>query len=177
MPTDLHWIDGAMPGRLAIMARPRAGDWLADEIAGWRAADVGIVVSLLEPHESAELGLAAEGELCRRAGMDFISFPIADRGVPDSLRRSTGLARQLAHDLAAGKAIAVHCRAGIGRSALMAACALVCRGLTPDTAFTAIAAARGLPVPDTEAQVEWVRVFSETLDERLGSVLDRAAER
>lgn len=33
------------------MARPRAGEWLEDEIAGWRAQSVDIVVSLLEPAE------------------------------------------------------------------------------------------------------------------------------
>jgi hypothetical protein len=33
---------------LAIMARPRAGDWLDGEIAGWRAQGIGVIVSLLE---------------------------------------------------------------------------------------------------------------------------------
>src|SRR5713101_2898754 len=54
MRPDIHWIDLPVAGRLAIMARPRAGDWLADEIAGWRAAGIDIVVNLLEPAEIAE---------------------------------------------------------------------------------------------------------------------------
>ena len=31
----LHWIE--MPGRLAIMARPRADDWLEVDVTEWRA--------------------------------------------------------------------------------------------------------------------------------------------
>ncbi|WP_315755825.1 MULTISPECIES: hypothetical protein [unclassified Bradyrhizobium] len=31
----LHWIDLPIAGRLAIAARPRAEDWLADDIAAW----------------------------------------------------------------------------------------------------------------------------------------------
>jgi len=30
------WIAWQSPGRLGIMARPRAGDWLEDEIGGWQ---------------------------------------------------------------------------------------------------------------------------------------------
>ncbi|MGJ5180953.1 hypothetical protein ACQR16_28745 [Bradyrhizobium oligotrophicum] len=31
----LHWIGLPITGRLAIAARPRAGDWLDDEIRAW----------------------------------------------------------------------------------------------------------------------------------------------
>jgi hypothetical protein len=64
MRPEIFWIDAALPGRIAIMPRPRAGDWLADEVAGWRAEGVDLVVSLLEPHEVAELGLGDEADLC-----------------------------------------------------------------------------------------------------------------
>jgi hypothetical protein len=45
--SQLYWIDAPATGRLAIMARPRAGDWLDDEIAGWKLAGVDTVVCLL----------------------------------------------------------------------------------------------------------------------------------
>lgn len=57
MRPEIFWIDASLPGRIAIMPRPRAGDWLADEVAGWRAEGVDVVVSLLEPHEVAGFGL------------------------------------------------------------------------------------------------------------------------
>ena len=75
----MFWIDAPVAGRLAIAARPRAGDWLGDEINAWRSASVDVVVSLLEPHEVHELGLEAESETCIEAGIAFIAFAIPDR--------------------------------------------------------------------------------------------------
>src|SRR5438477_7668874 len=60
MHSDIYWIDRGGAGRLAIMARPRAGEWLEDEVAHWRAVGVDTVVCLLEPAEIAELALADE---------------------------------------------------------------------------------------------------------------------
>jgi hypothetical protein len=37
MTPNLFWIAEVPRGRLAIMARPRAGDWLVDEMAAWYA--------------------------------------------------------------------------------------------------------------------------------------------
>jgi hypothetical protein len=53
----VYWIHAPKAGRLAIMPRPRAGDWLEDEIASWKEAGIDTVVSLLEREEIAELGL------------------------------------------------------------------------------------------------------------------------
>jgi hypothetical protein len=57
MAARVFWIDGAWQGRLAIVPRPRGGDWLEDEIADWRDAGIDVVVSFLEPHEVAEFAL------------------------------------------------------------------------------------------------------------------------
>jgi protein-tyrosine phosphatase len=121
MRPQVNWIDQPMAGRLAIMARPRAGDWLDDEIAGWRAQGIDIVVSLLEPDEISELGLQREEGLCRAQGMEFVAFPIQDRGVPGSLRGAVALARLVSNKIGEGRSVAVHCRAGIGSSSLIAA--------------------------------------------------------
>src|SRR5208282_5309611 len=135
--TGIHWIDVATAGRLGIMARPRAGDGLSEEIATWKAAGVG---------------LQQEGELCRLAGIEFISFPTPDFGVPKSECQAAKLAASIAAHISSGRAVAIHCRAGIGRSSLIAACALVSAGLDADTAFSLIARARGVAAPDTDEQ-------------------------
>jgi len=75
------------------------------------------------------------------------------------VQETEALARHIALDLNAGKAAAIHCRAGIGRSSLIAACALVCSGLDARSAFDAISKARGLTVPDTDDQRRWVTSF------------------
>ena len=57
MRAELYWIEGPWPGRLAIVPRPRGGEWLEDEIRSWKQAGVNVVVSLLTNDEITELGL------------------------------------------------------------------------------------------------------------------------
>jgi protein-tyrosine phosphatase len=155
----LHWVEVLAAGRMAIMARPRAEDWLETEVNGWKDAGIDVVVSLLDHQEVSELGLEREAELCRAHGIDFVSFPIADRGVPDSRQAASEIARLLAKDLRGGRSIAIHCRAGIGRSSVMAACALIHLGIEAEEALARIKAARGVSVPDTDEQHDWVVAF------------------
>ena len=156
MTPDLFWIPGPWPGRLAITNRPRGGDWLEDEIRGWRDAGVEVVVSLLEGDEERDLQLREEGRLAEAAGIDFISFPIPDRGVPGSLHEAASMLRRLTRALAEGKSVAVHCRQGIGRSALIAAGMLVASGMDARGALDMISSARGIKVPETAEQRRWV---------------------
>jgi len=159
MASDIYWIEHPFAQRIAIAARPRAGDWLEDEIDHWHSAGIGLVVSLLEPDEAAELGLQRERALCGARGIDFLSFPIPDRGMPDRRDALTFL-RQIRDT---GRPVAFHCRAGIGRSSLMAAALLALDGLDAEGAFTLIRSARGVAVPDTEDQRRWVADFGDRL--------------
>jgi protein-tyrosine phosphatase len=68
-----------------------------------------------------------------------------------------------------GKATAIHCRAGIGRASVVAACTLVCLGTKPDDAFDLIAKARGIGVPDTDGQRAWVGAFADWVRAQAGS--------
>jgi protein-tyrosine phosphatase len=159
MYSQIYWIDSVETGRLVIMPRPRAGDWLEDEIAAWKDAAVDTVLCLLEREEIDELGLRHEAELCRARGIEWLSFPIRDRGLPSSTGETLALATSLLARLRAGQVVAVHCRAGIGRSALIAACVMIVSGIDASDAFTRIAAARGTQVPDTEEQRDWAQSF------------------
>lgn len=159
MRSNICWIDQPNGSRLGIMARPRAGDWLDDEIALWRDDGVAAVISLLEPEETEELDLGREAELCRRNGIEFHAFPIPDRGVPD-YRAAARIALSACEMTVRGQPTAIHCRAGIGRSSLMAGAVMVCSGVEPAKAFEAIASARGTSVPDTEEQRQWLFDFA-----------------
>ena len=117
------------------------------------------MVSLLEAHEVHDLNLGDEQEVCANAGIAFTSFPIPDRSVPESPKRTRALVSACQDRLAKGGRILVHCHAGIGRSSMIAACVLTSAGSDPDTAFQRIAAARGLNLPDTPDQSLWVRAF------------------
>ena len=158
--SEIYWIDQARPARLALTARPRSGEWLVDEVAGWRAAGIDVVVSLLEVPEVRELDLASEESLCMGQGMQYLSFPVADREVPSSLVSTYALAEKLARALRQDQGVVIHCRAGIGRSGLMAACVLLRLGFAYEQVFPLLTQARGLAVPDTAAQEKWVEQFS-----------------
>ena len=151
------------PSHIGITTRPRGGDWLEDDVAAWKTAGVDVVVSCLKPAEVTELQLDDEAAACERHGLRFMSFPIQDRSVPKSSRAFAGLAAKLRKDLVAGKTIAVHCRQGIGRSALVVAGILVLGGERPRDAFQKIAEARGCDVPDTAEQRAWVQNLSRVM--------------
>jgi protein-tyrosine phosphatase len=168
MHAEIYWIEGVRKGRLAIMPRPRGGDWLKDETRSLRASGVDVLASLLTGEEVAKLGLAEEAERCAANGIDFISFPFADRGVPAFVSDALRLVRRLAALVAGGKAVAIHCRQGVGRSGLVAASVLASLGERPDAAIERVAKARGRPVPDTLEQREWVLSFAERHLESVG---------
>ncbi len=160
MKPDIYWIDGLGPIRLGLMARPRSGDWLEGEIAGWQRAGIGAVVSLLENHEVRELALSQEAPLCKEHDIEFISFPIPDRKTPASIRDASALVDGLVARLESGTAVAVHCRAGIGRTGLIAGSILARLGVPFADIFATLTVARGVTVPDTQGQIEWVAAFS-----------------
>lgn len=158
--TPLHWVAGIEPHRLALTARPRGGEDLRSEIAAWKATGVGVVVSLLEAAEVRELELKQEGSLCSDLGLVFHSFPIRDRGVPESMRELSALVDELHRQLLADMAIAVHCRAGIGRTGLVAGSLLHRLGVPSSEVFNLLSRSRGVAMPDTEAQIQWVKKYA-----------------
>jgi protein-tyrosine phosphatase len=160
MVTELYWVEGPWPGRLAVMPRPRGDDWLEGELRSWRRSGVDVVVSLLPPDEIAELGLEAEEEFCRALGTDFLSYPVTDRGIPPSWEATAEVATKLAAYLADGKNVAIHCRMGVGRAPLLALCLLVLSGVDAQMAIQRVSAARGRPVPETAEQLRWLTEFA-----------------
>lgn len=91
--------------------------------------------------------------------MQLLSFPIADRGVPSNRVEFAKFVESIALRLRSADSVAIHCRAGIGRSGLLAACVLGAFGVAPDSAFTMLGRVREVVVPDTDAQVAWVRDY------------------
>jgi protein-tyrosine phosphatase len=157
---EIFWVPELQGARLAVMPRPRSDEWLSDEVQSWRLAGVTRVISLLEPHETEELRLKLEGELCEVNGLAFTSFPVRDRGVPTSLVQAARLVRSIESDLLRGDGVAIHCRAGIGRSGLIAGCVLINLGIPEPEVFPRITRARGVTVPDTPEQVAWLARFA-----------------
>ena len=159
MSTTLYELAGPWKGRLAIAARPRGGEWLEDDVRALRLAGVDVLISALTEDERAELALMEEEGVSRARGLDYISFPIQDRGVPASMPAAAQLVQWVQSHLDSGKTVAIHCRSAIGRSSMLAAAVLTASGTAVDAAFQEIEKARGLSVPDTPEQQAWVEMF------------------
>ena len=161
--TKLYWVNGPWSGRLALAARPRGGDWLSDEMSAWHESGVSTVVSLLEPAEERSLQLDRESQEAKNQGMKFVSFPIPDRDVPSSEASVAKLVEALDSELSHGENAVVHCRQGVGRSGLIAACLLISKGRSPGAALTELSQTRGLNIPETREQRKWIERFATVL--------------
>jgi protein-tyrosine phosphatase len=161
MRAQLYSIHGLSIEQISIMARPRGGDWLLDEIKALREVSVDVLTSLLTPSEVSELDLTDEAAICHEQGLIYLPFPIIDRSVPPFSARTFICLEHLKTYLTEGKHVVIHCRQGLGRAALMAASLLVLRGFSPEQAFDLLSEARGCPVPETEEQRAWVEAFAQ----------------
>ena len=161
--SELFWIDGPWPGKLALAARPRGGDWLADEMAGWRQAGIGTVLSLLTDEEEETLDLQKEAAEVQAHGMRFRSFPIEDRQVPRSPSELAKVVEGVESDLRAGEKVVIHCRQGVGRSGLVGACLMIAAGIDASMAIDRLSAGRGVPIPETAEQRQWIDYYAGSL--------------
>lgn len=153
---EIFWIKTNPPLRLAIVLRPRGGEWLREEMLRIKRNGVQTLVSLLEPEEAKMLGLDEEEKYAEDAGLRFQHYPIPDTKVPSDVARFRVFVSGLADRLGNGESVGLHCRACIGRATITAACILIHRGLKPLDALAAVEAARGCRVPDTSDQLEWI---------------------
>jgi len=139
-----------------MAARPRGGDWLRDEVNALSTEGIDVLVSMLTEEESIALGLERESEDCEAVAIKFVNLPIPDRSVPadtDDFLRSV---EQLVEIIRDGRSLAVHYRASIGRSSVLAVSVLVRLGWDANEAFHAVESARGCSIPDTPEQRKWV---------------------
>jgi protein-tyrosine phosphatase len=148
-------IDG--PGALAITQPPRGGDWLDDDVAGLAQNGVGVLVSLLCDDEAGDLGLQDEAAVCAQHNIEFISLPVTDMCAPDEESDFIAEVHRLAGLVSGGASVAVHCRQSIGRSGVLAVSIAVATGLELENALEAVSVARGLRVPETREQLDWLR--------------------
>lgn len=156
---EIYRIEEGPSSRLAIVARPRGGDSLREELIALKAGGIDVLVSLLEQAEAEELGLSEEAALAEQAGMQFISWPIPDRHTPGDLAGFQRLVSELCDRVQSGQTVGAHCQGCIGRSTVLVAAVMMTLGAEPEAALQAIERARGCIVPDTPEQREWIHSF------------------
>jgi protein-tyrosine phosphatase len=153
------WIEEANPSRLAIVLRPRGAEGLRADLELVREAGIDVLVSLLTADDNEDLGLTAEGKIAEQLGMKFISYPILDRCTPADLASFRELVADLRDQVRAGKRAGAHCRGCIGRATVLIASVMIALGWDASQALQKIERARGLPIPDTPEQLEWILNF------------------
>jgi tetratricopeptide (TPR) repeat protein/protein-tyrosine phosphatase len=86
---------------------------------------LNILVSLLELSEYRELGVEDIPRHCQSLGIRHHMHPIVDGSIPRDRARFDREIRNLSNNLAEGKRIVIHCKGGLGRAALTAACLVI----------------------------------------------------
>jgi hypothetical protein len=76
MKATIYSIKEAAPNRIAIVARPRGGDWLCDELDALSREGIDVLVSMLTEEETDELGLDREAEECHAAAIKCVNLPV-----------------------------------------------------------------------------------------------------
>ncbi len=160
MFTKVYWLKKySCGGAVGIMPRPRGGDWLEDEVRNLKLLGIQTVVSLLEWSEVYELDLKDEEKLCAKHGIGYITFPIADRGLPTNFKKVSTLIDNLHEQVKRGDSVMIHCRMGIGRSSIIAGAVMMMDSRPAVDIIDEISKIRGLRVPDTDEQLDWLWQF------------------
>jgi protein-tyrosine phosphatase len=151
------WTVPVGPGAVSVISRPLGDELLLAEAEDLRQAGATVLVSLLTHEELPVLGLLDEELVAPFVGLSFFHLPTPDQQPPARDEATLALATDLGHRARAGGHVAVHCRAGQGRSPAFACAVLVRAGRSADDAMHDMSQARGLAVPHHEAQRAWVR--------------------
>lgn len=90
MKATIYSIKEAAPNRIAIVARPRGGDWLGDELRALSLEGIDVLVSMLTEEETRDLGLHQESQECGAVAIKFVNLPVPDRSVPLGRQANSG---------------------------------------------------------------------------------------
>jgi len=158
-----YWVE---PDRILAGEHPSAAGLDATAKRLRRLFDAGIdcFIDLTESGETDSYDQLLSAPPAGREAL-YLRKPIRDHGVPDSAERMHEILEALDGALAEGRRVYLHCRAGIGRTNVVAGCWIANQGGGGDAAlerlnllWRASARSRSWPiVPETEEQAEFVR--------------------
>lgn len=159
------------PGRIGMTFAP--GKYQLEGMDGhWErdlAVDVGdlvekyqakVLVSLVEGHELRKLKIEGLVAACEARGIRVLRRPFPDQGVP-SMEQAKSMVTEALEAAGRGENVVIHCMGGLGRTGLIAACALVACGLDPAKAMKAVRDARPKTI-ENGAQERFVQAFADS---------------
>ena len=146
------------PGRNTIGSA--GGRWrrnLRDDLRDLTAWGASAVLTLVEDHEFARLGVPEFATEIRGTGLAWYHMPIPDMSAPgkafDEAWARDGA--RLFGSLRAGERVIVHCAGGLGRSGMIAAKLLTTLGASANHAIAAVRRARPGAI-ETDEQLDYV---------------------
>jgi hypothetical protein len=145
----LYPVDVPTPGRLSLSGMPTESSAREAVLDGFRPCGVDVVVSTLRAD------LPGHGRGSGPAGVEFIVFPIETGRPPRGPAFDTVVANVIAR-LRAGSSVALVCRTGAERGAVVAAAVCVQLGLSPETAWSHVEQSRRVPLAISPVQRVWL---------------------
>lgn len=171
----IHWLaadelPGQARGRLGLTFLPgKRGNSLrypgqvyrrdtATDLAAMHSAGVVRLILLVEDGELASWGDSTIVELGTAAGVDVRRHPIRDGAAAASVAEMDRILNEIDEARAVGD-VAVACMGGVGRTGMVAACALVRAGRSADQAIARVREVRHPTAVETWAQERFVRAY------------------
>jgi atypical dual specificity phosphatase len=152
-PSGFYWVK---PGQLGGLPRPGIVAALDDDLAGLKRLGITVLVTLEEKQ-------TVPPRVCNLVGIRSRFFPIDDMKSPP-LEAADELCKKIRDDIASGEVVAIHCRAGLGRTGTMLACYLIWEGSSALDAFQKVRSINPSFIQSL-AQVEFLKSFSSWLGE------------
>ncbi|HET7757547.1 MAG TPA: ADP-ribosylglycohydrolase family protein [Steroidobacteraceae bacterium] len=166
---NCYWV---LPGRL-----------LAGEYPGGASTELTRerLQRLLEAGVECFFDLTRPGELAPYhpelpVSIDHVRKPIPDHSLPEKREHMAEILDRLGQALRTRRTVYLHCRAGIGRTGMVAGCLLVERGLAGDAALGELnrlwqqseRSRQWSAIPETAEQIEYVRGWTPRADAAAG---------
>ena len=129
------------------------------------------ILCLLNPSELRTLGVHPEmyDQVCSKRNVKLINYPIIEMAAPSDAAEFDReiVDRKLVSEIKTGGSVLVHCRGGVGRAGLVAACLLLRLGVV-DSTESAVARVRHFRDPrsvESQIQINFVRRYANYIAE------------
>ena len=169
-PDTLHidWIPTALwPGRLGLTQAPgQPGRDMAADMTTLAREGANVIAPLLLDEEFSRLGMHDYHTQAEAQALTVAPCPIQNGSVPDDLPAFAAYLDELMDQLLDGRNLVLHCRGGVGRAGLVAACLLVQAGMPADAATELVRATRHPSALENAAQVQFLHDFEDRLTRR-----------
>ncbi|MFC4425606.1 cyclin-dependent kinase inhibitor 3 family protein [Deinococcus navajonensis] len=124
-----------------------------------------VIAPLIEASEYRVLGIEAYDEVAGACGLTVAAHPIPDGQAPADAAGFAVYLEGLLEQLLNGQVVVVHCRGGLGRAGLTAACLLVQMGMDPAEAIDLVRRTRSPHAIETAEQEAFVHRFAASVSE------------